>query len=1362
MELAFHQSSHSVLIGVGQRASDKDHMAVTVNDAQEFKRCLVDHCGFRDENVELVIAPESTGRQGILESLDGLVAKSREEGGLDQVILFFSGHGGISEGSGKFYFVCHDTVDEDLEGTGLSAKRFIDKVNQISARRVLVLLDTCHAGKAVRSTFSEEAFSGDFLRFSSRKDRAVIASSRHSEPSFTSSPLSLFTVALIEGITGVFLDEEDTDIRLFDLAMWTREAVRFYSKKRQSPVLDCLPQSDTTNFLINRIPNSGERKKFFEPEQLARIRTNTGEKIFQEGQGSLEQDRAYRKKFDFLKDIKRELFPLTHISSIEDFKGKSKNRSLFENDLVYFTEKENENIGQLIHYLSENKACLMSGYPATGKSISVVAIADQLALQGDRCLYFSLEQKSRWDTVLVQITRYASDFVNTVYIIDNIHLAPDRALELYDQRFSIPNLRVIFISRFVNAKNRFAAPIFGELGDFTVTTGDPDLNEKVIGVIQRYEEFYNRKDPETKYYSGIDYENIEDVEQKFHRNLIVLRKYLEYWGENPAVNLLDINEDELFQDIYNEYFTRNKIDLAWENCLLQYLCLFFFEIQFEANPRFLGETDNLARESKMIVSEGGGLFSIYHGEFAALLIRAYAAIKVKFRKPEFDWTDFFFDKIREYLLGFVEIDSPPSQFLEIISEIFRSNRSIQELNVDSSELIQKLMDDPEIEPFLFTNFHRYLDSKECVGFLAALARASLDKLKPYLSVLVEAIYDGKCKTEHPGLAGLIGYTLVAYKKEGLVEDRTWLLQLMVDDRFNKILKPEGFYRTIQWVFQNKTVAPEIFEDLKAYVAPPILLEKAKTESFGRIGTGISLLTKIDTGIRFEVFTAIPNSVLIQKAKEDTFNNFGMSLIYIYNIYPQRARQILDALEVDELEKMALDATFSHIANGVNEINIVDEQKAPEQPNKAKKLLNRMDPLQLKELALKDTFPNIGNGLNEIFIVDEQKAKDVSGLLEPEALKELALRDTFSNIGNGINEIFIVDDQKAIDVMELIEPGELRDLALEDTFSNIGNAINEIHIVAPQKAKEVLGGIAAESLRDLAIEDTFSNIGHAINEIGKVLPSKAEGLLELLEPAGLVEKALESSFTQIGDTLRAIYNLDQEFASDLCSEIGLEAFFGMVNDFNGNYNTLLIGLGSLAKANPGLAGNLLGRFSLDFLIRKEELKTLHTFLPLAFLFHGAEYEREEEAWGQILEVEKERREIFLRTTQLRSLTNYLYILSEKSDRAPLLIEKYRGKLMGKVLHAPKKDEIAYFISAVHRITPQFALRFFLKNYKDQNPWDFEPLGFSTFFIGKNYRDLGDLQNALYFFRRAKVYFTELKLEDQLKEVDEMIDEILARN
>jgi hypothetical protein len=129
----------------------------------------------------------------------------------------------------------------DLANTAISGSEFTNHLQAIQAKKLLVLLDCCHAGgqadaKALPSVKSPLPSSA-LNELQRSRGRVIIASSRKDEVSFTGSPYSIFTSALMEALAGYGAFERDGFARVMDIAMWVGRRVPELTDDRQHPIL---------------------------------------------------------------------------------------------------------------------------------------------------------------------------------------------------------------------------------------------------------------------------------------------------------------------------------------------------------------------------------------------------------------------------------------------------------------------------------------------------------------------------------------------------------------------------------------------------------------------------------------------------------------------------------------------------------------------------------------------------------------------------------------------------------------------------------------------------------------------------------------------------------------------------------------------------------------------------------------------------------------------------------------------------------------------------------------------------------------------------------------------------------------------
>lgn len=273
------ENSYYLLVGVGKREKDSEAMAVSAKDADYLKRALKAFNLFGDEKIAPLVNEEAT-KSGILEKLDFL-AKSTKNKSADLVIIFFSGHG--SKIGDNYYLICRDT-SADIKNTAIEGSVFVEKLKKIQCDKMLVLLDCCHAEGITdtdipRMTDKDIPFNDESFNDQKFKNRVILTACSASQVSYLSNPVSLFTYAVIETLGGKWLEENEKEVNIFNLAMNVRERVVSLSKKAlqlekpQQPRLNVLPESETTNFVLASYPLGGPQEVRLLKEELSSIKS---------------------------------------------------------------------------------------------------------------------------------------------------------------------------------------------------------------------------------------------------------------------------------------------------------------------------------------------------------------------------------------------------------------------------------------------------------------------------------------------------------------------------------------------------------------------------------------------------------------------------------------------------------------------------------------------------------------------------------------------------------------------------------------------------------------------------------------------------------------------------------------------------------------------------------------------------------------------------------------------------------------------------------------------------------------------------------------------------------------------------------
>jgi hypothetical protein len=199
-----------------------------------------------------LLTKEGAKRDHILTALDRLAQSTTPDA---TVIVYFSGHGyQVSSSMGTAYYLMAFGYDQNqLYSTAISGTEFATKLQAIPAKKLLVLLDCCHAGglddtqkiglTAEKAPLPPEAQA----LLAEGKGRVFIASSKADEKSLAGKPYSAFTLALIESLAGKGASQQDGYVRVADVALYAREVVPKWTGNRQHPILN-FEQAD--NFVL--------------------------------------------------------------------------------------------------------------------------------------------------------------------------------------------------------------------------------------------------------------------------------------------------------------------------------------------------------------------------------------------------------------------------------------------------------------------------------------------------------------------------------------------------------------------------------------------------------------------------------------------------------------------------------------------------------------------------------------------------------------------------------------------------------------------------------------------------------------------------------------------------------------------------------------------------------------------------------------------------------------------------------------------------------------------------------------------------------------------------------------------------------
>ncbi|MCB9436502.1 MAG: caspase family protein [Anaerolineales bacterium] len=243
------EHGYALVIGVGETKNPKYSLPITANDALAVKEFLTKRAGYLSEQVK-VLTDEQAAIPTIQAAFDWLREKVRVDANAT-AIVYYSGHG-MATTTDDYFFIPHEYNPHDFLSTALNMSMFNTWLQDVSAQRMVVFLDCCHAGGAV---LTKDVFQADLIpkainpQLLAGSGRALIASSTETQSSYIlgGHHNSLFTEVLIEAMS------HPGEVEVLDVFRLLREEVKRRALsvgKEQQPRFST-PQMDKIVLLVN-------------------------------------------------------------------------------------------------------------------------------------------------------------------------------------------------------------------------------------------------------------------------------------------------------------------------------------------------------------------------------------------------------------------------------------------------------------------------------------------------------------------------------------------------------------------------------------------------------------------------------------------------------------------------------------------------------------------------------------------------------------------------------------------------------------------------------------------------------------------------------------------------------------------------------------------------------------------------------------------------------------------------------------------------------------------------------------------------------------------------------------------------------
>jgi len=144
------RNRYALVVGVGKFKSGITPLQYAVRDASLFYRFLIEQAGFTKNNTYF-LADQNATSANVVRYLNGIRNAAKED---DLVVVYMSSHGTPPDKFGGVYIVTYDTEVNPRERvwhTSVAESALKDFVENLKARRLVMILDTCYSNGAYRA-----------------------------------------------------------------------------------------------------------------------------------------------------------------------------------------------------------------------------------------------------------------------------------------------------------------------------------------------------------------------------------------------------------------------------------------------------------------------------------------------------------------------------------------------------------------------------------------------------------------------------------------------------------------------------------------------------------------------------------------------------------------------------------------------------------------------------------------------------------------------------------------------------------------------------------------------------------------------------------------------------------------------------------------------------------------------------------------------------------------------------------------------------------------------------------------------------------------------------------------------------------
>jgi WD40 repeat protein len=230
---------HLMVIGINAYKNPKYNLNYAQADATGFKTALNKNCGKIVKTCkEHYLSDAQAVKANILAEFEKVVAEAKPE---DIFVLYYAGHGVMTETDKQFFLVPHDVIqlygnDGALAQKGLSAGELKAFAQKIKAQKQLFILDACQSSGALETIAARGAAEEKAIAQLARATGThwlTAAGSQQFASEFAQLGHGVFTYALLDGLGGKADVNGDGQITVKELDSYLQDVVPVLTEKHK-------------------------------------------------------------------------------------------------------------------------------------------------------------------------------------------------------------------------------------------------------------------------------------------------------------------------------------------------------------------------------------------------------------------------------------------------------------------------------------------------------------------------------------------------------------------------------------------------------------------------------------------------------------------------------------------------------------------------------------------------------------------------------------------------------------------------------------------------------------------------------------------------------------------------------------------------------------------------------------------------------------------------------------------------------------------------------------------------------------------------------------------------------------------------